>query len=61
MRLTETLKSIDNFTENNLHINFNAFNSNHTAEILAFKGLEIKLKDEAVKCVLRCLTKIIDS
>ena len=52
MRLTETLKSIDNFTENNLHINFNAFNSNHTAEILAFKGLEIKLKDEAVKCVL---------
>ena len=37
--LCDTLKFIDNFTENNnLHNSFNAFNSNHTAAIQAFKG-----------------------
>ena len=47
--LSDTLKFIDNFTENNnLHNSFNAFNSNHSAAIQAFKGVDIKCDDQAL-------------
>ena len=57
--LSETLKYIDNFTETNLHCSSNAFNSNHTAAILAFKGLDIKWVYKAVYYTIVCVTGII--
>ena len=57
--LSDTLKYIDNFTETNLNCSSNAFNSNHTAAILAFKGLDIKWVYKAVHYTIVCVTGII--
>ena len=57
--LSDTLIYIDNFTGDNLNSSFNAFNSNQTAAILAFKGLDIKWVYKAVYYTIVCVTGII--